>query len=378
MKTFANILWLSVFGVSAVCAQEIYPPFPNEGFVDPLPSTIIDGGSIIPGVPFPNGGTINGGTIIPDSSIIPGTVIGPIINQPFPNQVIGDPIVDQYPAVDWGNGQIIGGTEITGGAVYPPLDGSLVIPESAGSAFPVPSGAELGSGITPLQGVAPTTPEKQATEPFELQSPTELTPAESPPTAADQAVEAGPAVDTRPDAQRPELGAMFEVVDQGLRIKSVFTNGPLHQMGFGTGDIVTNVNSTPVVKEGDIEQVLLNTKPGDFVPVVRLREGRSDEFSVRLMSRQKINEGSNIKGGVPDARVARQYVGQGFILQPNTNQQGFVLPPITNQQGFVLPSNTNQQALELRIHSLENEVRTLRQQLQQRNNRFEWRRFRNR
>lgn len=116
--------------------------------------------------------------------------------------------------------------------------------------------------------------------------------------------------DTRPDNERPELGAILVPGTKGASVQSVYTNGPLHQQDFRSGDVLLSIDDVKMTTSNDVLEFLKGKKPGDLVQINRDRAGAIDKLSVKLMSRKRILEVSNIEGN-PNANISRQYVGSG-------------------------------------------------------------------
>ncbi len=150
------------------------------------------------------------------------------------------------------------------------------------------------------------------------------------------------AIDTRPDDQRPKLGGVYSPTENGLKVDSVYTNGPLHQHEVFSGDVITHIDGVAMESVEDLETFLLNKNPGDEVLVKRVRDGVNREVLVRLISKTELSEVSNTENRQAQ-NTSRQYVG---VSENWSDRDRLIL-------------------IDDRLHKLETEVRTLRLQIRQ-------------
>jgi hypothetical protein len=156
--------------------------------------------------------------------------------------------------------------------------------------------------------------------------------------------------DTRPDTERPVFGAMFLPAENGMKIQSVFTNGPMYQQEIFTDDLIPKLDKVAVRTQQDIFRFLMEKKPDDVVVVTRIRDGVSTELSVKLMSQARLLEVSNTTDDA-QANISRQYVGQ--------------TPPIY-QADVLLQVDQKLKSMQQEIESLRAELERLRKDALQR------------
>ena len=149
-------------------------------------------------------------------------------------------------------------------------------------------------------------------------------------------------VDTRPDDRRPKLGGVYSSAENGLKVDSVFTNGPLHQQDVYSGDIISHIDAVAIKSESELESFLLNKNPGDEVMITCIRDGNSREIPVRLISKTELSKVSNTEGQPPQ-NTSRQYVGLDSRM--------------FDTDRLIL--------LDDRVKTLENKVQTLRLEIKQ-------------
>lgn len=153
-------------------------------------------------------------------------------------------------------------------------------------------------------------------------------------------------VDARPDAERPVFGVTFEQGESGLRVQSVFTNGPFYQVSVRSGDVIVKLDDVDVKTRQQVDRFLLDKKPGEFVRVTRVRDGVTEVLAVRLMSREKLLKVSNTDKD-NNANISRQYVGETPARQPY-------------HPDVLLEVDQRLQAMQAEIESLRAEIERLR------------------
>ena len=79
----------------------------------------------------------------------------------------------------------------------------------------------------------------------------------------------------------PDLGHE----DKGVRFDDILDGGPANKAGLKAGDVLVYFNGRAIESLHDFTDALRRHKPGDYVPVVVMRDGNSVEFRVRLAER---------------------------------------------------------------------------------------------
>ncbi|MFO7722212.1 MAG: PDZ domain-containing protein [Bacteroidales bacterium] len=94
--------------------------------------------------------------------------------------------------------------------------------------------------------------------------------------------------------QRAYLGIMIRDIDgnlvkeeklktsEGTYVDSLLTNGAAKDAGILSGDVITAINGTPVVKSSDLMEQVGRHRPGDKVEVTVDRFGKEMTFQVML------------------------------------------------------------------------------------------------
>ena len=72
---------------------------------------------------------------------------------------------------------------------------------------------------------------------------------------------------------------------KGVRFDDVREGGPAHKAGLHAGDVLIYFNGRAIDTLQDFTDALRRHKPGDDVPVVVKRDGKSVEFRVQLAER---------------------------------------------------------------------------------------------
>ena len=71
-------------------------------------------------------------------------------------------------------------------------------------------------------------------------------------------------------------------VDHGVLIASTTTNGPAATAGLKTGDVIVQIDNTPVTDVQSMGDALLSKSPGDTVAVTINRGGQQTTVNVTL------------------------------------------------------------------------------------------------
>lgn len=100
---------------------------------------------------------------------------------------------------------------------------------------------------------------------------------------------------TRADA---DIAAALGVDRPGLIIDSLADSGAARRAGLASGDLIVAVNGTLLTSPRDLTRALLDSRPGDAVPVTYFRDGREASASVQL-------EGESPAGAAPAVAAAQ-------------------------------------------------------------------------
>ena len=206
----------------------------------------------------------------------------------------------------------------------------------------------VGAGIFLLAVLLPTEGFAQEQIYGEFAPPviqSEIQPA-TPSPAQDDVVVPPASADKRPDAERPVLGVIFMPAENGMKVQSVFTNGPLYLIEVFTNDVVTKLDDVEVRSQQDVHKFLIGKKPGDTIRLTRVRGDKSQELTTRLISQEKLLKVSNTKGDA-QANISRQYVGEAAIVQPY-------------RPDVLLKVDSRLESMQREIESLRNEIKELR------------------
>ena len=84
---------------------------------------------------------------------------------------------------------------------------------------------------------------------------------------------------------RPWLGLYTVPVDEGVVVAGVSPNGPARQAGFERGDVIMRINGEKVASQEEFYRKLWQTKIGQEVSLVVLRESRFQVITVRPVDR---------------------------------------------------------------------------------------------
>src|SRR5262249_28616221 len=99
-------------------------------------------------------------------------------------------------------------------------------------------------------------------------------------------------IDSKASSRAPNpnsgyLGVQMDEVEGvvGVKVKEVMKDTAAEKAGMKAGDIITDLNKTPVAGIEAMLDVLRDTKPGDKITIKATRDGKSMEFEVTLGKR---------------------------------------------------------------------------------------------
>jgi len=72
------------------------------------------------------------------------------------------------------------------------------------------------------------------------------------------------------------------VIDSGNNQPAVFPNSPAADAGLKQGDVITEVDGTPVNADTDLAELMLPHQPGDTVTLTVLRGSSKQQIDVKL------------------------------------------------------------------------------------------------
>ena len=146
------------------------------------------------------------------------------------------------------------------------------------------------------------------------------------------------------DAQKAQasLGANFDDAGTGVRVRSVFTNGPAQNAGLNSGDIVVKANGSPIQSSAALKAMVAGMKSGTSIKLTKLVEGEEKEVQCNLMTMAEIIKAST----VPEAGPYDRAVTMGEQQLASLGQQ------IKNYQAELEDMNKRYQMEEKRIADL--------------------------
>ena len=118
------------------------------------------------------------------------------------------------------------------------------------------------------------------------------------PTPAYQNVEL-----TEEQKAQASLGGNFDDAVTGIRVRSVFTNGPAQKAGLVTGDVVTKANGSPIQNAASFKTMIAGMKSGTSLKLTKLVEGAEKEIQCELMTMAQIIEASTVPEAGPFDRA---------------------------------------------------------------------------
>jgi len=98
----------------------------------------------------------------------------------------------------------------------------------------------------------------------------------------------------------PELQQRYDLsTATGALVVSIDRTGPAFRAGIRRGDVITNIDGSPVSTQEDVVRAVTAKKPGDTVSIIVNRDSQSLTFQVTLGTRPAAT------GGAPVQRKAR-------------------------------------------------------------------------
>ena len=154
------------------------------------------------------------------------------------------------------------------------------------------------------------------------------------------------------DAQKAQasLGANFDDAGTGVRVRSVFTNGPAQNAGLNSGDIVVKANGSPIQSSAALKAMVAGMKSGTSIKLTKLVEGEEKEVQCNLMTMAEIIKAST----VPEAGPFDRAVALGEQQLASLGQQ------IKNHQTELEDMNTRYKMEEKRVADLKTKAQDAR------------------
>ena len=138
------------------------------------------------------------------------------------------------------------------------------------------------------------------------------------------------------------MGANFDDAGTGVRVRSVFTNGPAQNAGLNSGDIVVKANGSPIQNSAALKAMVAGMKSGTSIKLTKLVEGEEKEVQCNLMTMAEIIKAST----VPEAGPFDRAVALGEQQLASLGQQ------IKNHQTELEDMNTRYKMEEKRVADL--------------------------
>ena len=101
---------------------------------------------------------------------------------------------------------------------------------------------------------------------------------------------------------------------KGVYIASVTKDGAAEKAGIQSGDVLTNINGTPVNSLTQLMEAIRQYRPGDEIKVDVIRNGKEKNYDVRLL---------NEEGSTDVVKKGESFYNAtlGLVLQPPTKQE---------------------------------------------------------
>ena len=114
----------------------------------------------------------------------------------------------------------------------------------------------------------------------------------------------------------PELAESLGAADaRGALVSDVEPGGPADRAGVKQGDVVVEVNGKPVADANAMRNQIAGTKPGESVPIVLRRNGRTETVTARLTERERPADDTRAAAGAGHGEA-----GFGMAVTPLTPQ----------------------------------------------------------
>ncbi len=113
----------------------------------------------------------------------------------------------------------------------------------------------------------------------------------------------------------PELVESLGATDaRGALVSDVEPGGPADRAGVKQGDVVVEVDGKPVADANAMRNQIAGTRPGESVPLVLRRNGRTETVTARLAERER----AEVDGPRASTGGARSESGFGMSVEPLT------------------------------------------------------------
>ncbi|GAB1364457.1 hypothetical protein MASR1M32_36930 [Rhodobacter sp.] len=124
----------------------------------------------------------------------------------------------------------------------------------------------------------------------------------------------------------PDIAESMGLTEAKGALVTDVPDGPSKEAGIVAGDVITSFNGQPVGDAGDLTRRVGDAPVGEAVPVVVLREGKTETLQVTLGRREEAEaQATPASGAVPDEPKSMDLLG--LTLQPLT-------PEIRKQLGL--------------------------------------------
>jgi serine protease Do len=130
----------------------------------------------------------------------------------------------------------------------------------------------------------------------------------------------------------PELAESLGAADaRGALVSDVEPGGPADRAGVKQGDVVVEVDGKPVADANAMRNQIAGTKPGESVPIVLRRNGRTETVTARLAERERPADDTRAAAGAGHGEA-----GFGMAVTPLTPQVAAELELPRSATGLVV------------------------------------------
>ena len=130
----------------------------------------------------------------------------------------------------------------------------------------------------------------------------------------------------------PELAESLGAPDaRGALVSDVEPGGPADRAGVKQGDVVVEVDGKPVADANAMRNQIAGTKPGESVPIVLRRNGRTETVTARLAERERPADDTRAAAGAGHGEA-----GFGMAVTPLTPQVAAELELPRSATGLVV------------------------------------------
>ena len=135
----------------------------------------------------------------------------------------------------------------------------------------------------------------------------------------------------------PDIAESMGLADAKGALVTDVPDGPSKDAGIGAGDVITSFNGQPVGDAGDLTRRVADAPVGEAVPVVILRDGKTETLQVTLGRREEAEAQSTpASGAAPDEPQQMDILG--LTLQPLTAEIANDLGLGAGDKGLVVTS----------------------------------------